>query len=131
MAKCTSLPVHLFYSHGSINAYILAFVLAYTSNKLGLRMCIDTLFLNGFSLINFFLYPWEMLFLQYLLWMLLWYQSSIYMEIYFLNVCLNIYLNIYFLKYIIEKVYQRNVNIKSYVNVLVTKFFEPSGAVKS
>ena len=94
-------------------------------------MCLDTLFLNGFPLINFFLYPWEMLFLQYLLWMILWYQSSIYMEIYFLNVCLNIYLNIYFLKYIIEKVYQRNVNIKSYVNVLVTKFFEPSGAVKS
>ena len=60
--------------HGLINAYILVYALAYTSNKLGLHIYAAPLFLKGFSRTNFLLFPWEMIFFQYLLWMLLWNQ---------------------------------------------------------
>ena len=64
---------------GLTNAFILVYTLAYTSYNLDVRMCTDTLWLNGFPLAIF---PSEMPLLQRLLGMYLWYQSNIFGKIY-------------------------------------------------
>ena len=64
---------------GSTNTYILVYTFAYTSYNIDVRMCTDTIWLNGFPLTIFLC---ETPLLQYLLIMYLQYQTNIFGKIY-------------------------------------------------